>query len=234
VIFEQTGTRQILKLDGCEALGLLKFKGKSEATSKICFRVADGTVTAYARNGVGAELFIRGNALSSEGYECAIDASALERLKFVASDTLTITCGSKAKLALTHINESAPDAELAIHKHFSSQLKISETAWVIPERPEYGAGDCPFSLDLDWSLYGMIGKVINYAGSLRVRQYTPREDGGPLYVEFGQERSYGDARWFSTFKPWVEDDEVLSDEGRQVELANTPIPIDDNDAEDAG
>lgn len=221
MLFKANGNKQTLDLDGCEVLGLLKFVGKTDATSKLSFRVADGFVIAYARNGVGAELFIRGNAPPSADYECTIDASVMRQIKIEGSDTISIVCGGKAKLSLKHTKETEAAVEFAIHNHFSSQIKI-EGSWKIPTRPS-GELFIPYSIELDWGLYGMLAGVVKYSGSNRVRQYTSHEANEPLYVEFGTERADGQAKWFATFNPYFDDDgEAPDDEGRQL-----PIPNDD-------
>jgi hypothetical protein len=215
--FRSNGTKQTVEMDGGELLALLKFKGKSEATSKIQFRVADSEIIAFARNGVGAELFIRGNASVATEYECYLESDVFSSIKTSEEDTVSISCGPKPKLSLTHKAESEPRVEFAIHNYFSAQTSI-ENAWVVPTRPVSDL-DAPWSIDLDWGLYGLLQKVVGYSGSNRVRQYTARESGSPLYVEFGLERSDGLPKWFATFAPYVEDDCIGDEGGKPVDVS---------------
>lgn len=229
MLFRTTGNKQTLQLDGCEVLGLLQFKGKSEATSKIGFLVADGEVIARSRNGIGAELFIRGNAPAIAEYECTVDAAAFAQIKIDRADTITLSLGAKPRLELKHAKEDETSIEFPIHRHLSTQIAIGETVQV-PGRPVLDEQDeAPVSIDLDWGITGAIGKVIGYAGSNRVRHFTIRDWGAPFYVELGQLRDDGKARWFATFKPYVDEDEALQDQGRQVVAASLAVQEPDDE-----
>lgn len=212
--YRSNGKTQTIEMDGGEVLALLKFKGKSEATSKIQFRVSDSEIIAFARNGIGAELFIRGNAPVATDYECYLESDVFSSIKTSEEDTVLIVCGTRPKLSLTHKAESEPRVEFAIHNYFSAQTSI-ENAWTVPLRPSVDL-DAPWSIDLDWGIYGLLQKVVSYSGSNRVRQYTARESGAPLYVEFGLERNDGLPKWFATFSTHVEDDGVADEGGKPV------------------
>ena len=80
IIIKEKGVS--LNLDGRELKALLHFRGKTNDSRKIVFRVEGSDVIATARNGVGAALYIRGTSLVGEDHTWELDATPLTQIKF--------------------------------------------------------------------------------------------------------------------------------------------------------
>jgi hypothetical protein len=205
---------------------LLGFAGKDDNNRKLFFIVEDGYITAFARTGTGAELFVRGDATAGESHDWSVEAAAIGSFK-LADDAEVVIALTKAG-NLGRVTARLPTIDSSIEllnlDRFSSTQVAFNRESAIPARPSPDFG-CPYSMDLDWGLMKRVNSFIKTLHIDRARVYTPRdsEANGGIYVEFGTERPDGLAPWFATFAPYTDEvDAGVPEAVKQIEVGGSP------------
>lgn len=216
-----------LELDGRELKALLAFRGKTDTTRKIVIMVANESVCATSRNGVGAAVYIRGTVSGTgANHDWELDATPLQSIKFGNDDTIAFSITKGGNLGRVSVKGPGDSAEamdfFSVEKYCSTQSKIGGIL-DIPEPPNVELAP-PYSIALDWGIMGMISTLTKLANTFHVEIYTPREGGNPYYVELGRKRPEGGTNWFATFLPWRDDDELEDDDGSQLDIDDQADP----------